>query len=246
MKNKVLPILIFLISFLPSVRAAIQLIEFGEFGSAAISAEIPDNNLSGLARNVNVVGHPINAPYDVTVSFKIKGIGFGAINGDYYAYLKHFSTDGSSTRLAILLNRLGRSNERNLGYFDNGMDVTLQDSATHDIHSYRLALHGSHNNPVNGELTGIWQADGRNLDPSQVLDTSVRTTSLSQLGVGDPNGIWTFFVADANAGGIGQLLEWKVTLQGVPEPGAVSLLTFGFVILSALKRGAQVRKISNN
>ena len=208
-------------------RAAVSLVEFGEYGASAISAAIPDNNLAGMARTVTVSGYELKAPYIVTVSLKIMGTGLGSYNGDYYADLRHLSADGTVTQLAVLLNRLGRSTDLPTGYSDNGLNIVLADSADEDIHNYRFALSGGHNNPITGALTGTWQADGRNVDPLSALDTSLRTTTLNSLGLGSPNGTWTLFVADTQAGGIGQLTEWKVTMQGVPEPSSASLLLAG-------------------
>jgi subtilisin-like proprotein convertase family protein len=85
-------------------------------------------------------------------------------------------------------------------------------------------------------LTGTWQADGREANPLSVLDSSLRTTTLNGLGTGSPNGMWTLFVADNQAGGLGQLIDWKVTLQGVPEPSSASLLVVGIGGLLALRR----------
>ena len=214
-------------------RAAVTLVEFGE---SALTAAIPDNNLSGMARTVTVSGYELKAPYVVTVSLKIAGTGFGAWNGDYYADLRHVSTDGTVTQLAVLLNRLGRSSALGSGYSDNGMDITLADSASADIHNYRLEFPGGNNSPIGAMLTGTWQADGRNVSPLAALDTSLRTTTLDGLGLGSPNGTWTLFIADAKAGGTGQLVEWKVSMQGVPEPSSTSLLVLGVGAVLALRR----------
>jgi len=222
--KKISLVLLATISLAVSGRAAVSLVEFGE---SNLTAAIPDNNLGGMARSVEISGYELKAPYVVTVSMKIVGTGVGAFNGDYYAYLKHVSTDGTMTQLAVLLNRLGRSTDLPTGYSDNGLNIVLADSADEDIHNYRFALSGGNNNPITGQLTGTWQADGRNVDPLSALDTSLRTTTLNSLGLGSPNGTWTLFVADAQAGGIGQLTDWKVTMQGVPEPSSASLLVAG-------------------
>ena len=222
--KKISLVLLATISLAVSGRAAVSLVEFGE---SNLTAAIPDNNLGGMARSVEISGYELKAPYVVTVSMKIVGTGVGAFNGDYYAYLKHVSTDGTMTQLAVLLNRLGRSTDLPTGYSDNGLNIVLADSADEDIHNYRFALSGGNNNPITGQLTGTWQADGRNVDPLSALDTSLRTTTLNSLGLGSPNGTWTLFVADAQAGGIGQLTDWKVTMQGVPEPSSASLLLAG-------------------
>ena len=219
-----------------TARAAVQLIEFGDYGVNAISAAIPDNSAAGLARTKVLTGYDLYAPYVVTVSLKIVGTGGGAFNGDFYADLR-FTAEGSpTTQLAVLLNRVGRSADMPNGYSDNGINVTLSDSADDDIHNYRFALGGGHNNPITGMLTGTWQPDGRTADPLQVLDTSLRITTLNALGAGSPNGTWTLFVSDQQAGGTGQLVEWKVTMQGVPEPSSASLLVVGIGGLLALRR----------
>jgi len=240
MKMRFLPLLMAGLVLTGSARASIQLIEFGEYGATAISAAIPDNNATGLARTKVLTGYDLYAPYIVTVSLKILGTGFGAYNGDYYADLRHVSADGTMTQLAVLLNRVGRSSTLGSGYSDNGFDVTLADSADDDIHNYRFALSGGHNNPITGALTGTWQPDGRTADPLQVLDTSMRITTLNSLGLGSPNGTWTLFVADAKAGGTGQLVEWKVTMQGVPEPSSASLLILGLAAVLARSRRCRI------
>ena len=240
MKMRFLPLLMAGLVLTGSARASIQLIEFGEYGATAISAAIPDNNATGLARTKVLTGYDLYAPYIVTVSLKILGTGFGAYNGDYYADLRHLSADGTMTQLAVLLNRVGRSSTLGSGYSDNGFDVTLADSADDDIHNYRFALSGGHNNPITGALTGTWQPDGRTADPLQVLDTSMRITTLNSLGLGSPNGTWTLFVADAKAGGTGQLVEWKVTMQGVPEPSSASLLILGLAAVLARSRRCRI------
>ena len=215
------------------VRAAVSLVEFGESG---LTSAIPDNNLSGMARTVTVSGHELKAPYVVSVSLKITGTGYGAWNGDYYADLRHTSVDGTMTQLAVLLNRVGRSSTLGSGYSDNGMDITLADSAARDVHEYRLDFPGGNNDPIGAMLTGTWQADGRTAGPLTALDSSPRTTTLNGLGTGSPNGTWTLFITDAKAGGTGQLTDWKVTMQGVPEPSSASLLIAGTIGLLALNR----------
>jgi hypothetical protein len=236
MKMRYLTLLLAGLMWTGTVRASIQLIEFGEFGATAISAAIPDNNASGLARTKVLAGYDLYAPYVVTVSLKIVGIGGGAFNGDFYADLRFTAEGSSTTQLAVLLNRVGRSADLPSGYSDNGINVTLADSADDDIHSYRFALSGGHNNPITEALTGTWQADGRNVDPLSALDTSLRTTTLNSLGLVSPNGTWTLFVADVEAGGTGQLTEWKVTMEGVPEPSSASLVILGLAAVLARRR----------
>ena len=143
---------------------------------------------------------------------------------------------GSRTQLAVLLNRVGRSSTLGSGYSDNGMDITLADSAARDIHEYRLDFPGGNTNPIGAMLTGTWQADGREVNPLSALDSSLRSTNLNGLGTGSPNGTWTLFIADAKAGGTGQLTDWSVRMEGVPEPSSASLLMAGVIGLLALNR----------
>ena len=236
MKMKFLPLLMAGLVLTGSARASIQLIEFGEYGVNAISAAIPDNSAAGLARTKVLTGYDLYAPYIVTVSLKITGTGYGAWNGDFYADLRFTAEGSATTQLAVLLNRVGRSSTLGSGYSDNGMDITLADSAARDVHEYRLDFPGGNNDPIGAMLTGTWQADGRNVDPLSSLDTSIRSTTLNGLGTGSPNGTWTLFIADAKAGGTGQLVEWKVSMQGVPEPSSASLLILGLAAVLARSR----------
>jgi len=233
MRLKTLAILALLTGVVLPTQAAVSLVEFGESG---LTSAIPDNNLSGMARTVTVSGYELKAPYVVTVSMKITGTGYGAWNGDYYADLRHTSVDGTMTQLTVLLNRVGRSSTLGSGYSDNGMDITLADSAARDIHEYRLDFPGGNSNPIGAMLTGTWQADGREVNPLSALDSSLRSTNLNGLGTGSPNGTWTLFIADAKAGGTGQLTDWSVRMEGVPEPSSASLLMVGIGGLLALRR----------
>ena len=233
MRFKTLAILALLTGAVLPTQAAVSLVEFGESGLTSV---IPDNNLSGMARTVTVSGYELKAPYVVTVSMKITGTGYGAWNGDYYADLRHTSVDGTMTQLAVLLNRVGRSSTLGSGYSDNGMDITLADSAARDVHEYRLDFPGGNSNPIGAMLTGTWQADGREVNPLSALDSSLRSTNLNGLGTGSPNGTWTLFIADAKAGGTGQLTDWSVRMEGVPEPGSASLVILGLAAVLARSR----------
>ena len=62
--------------------------------------------------------------------------------------------------------------------------MTLPDSATNGVHTYRLVT-----TPPRGlPLTGAWQPDARYVDPTVVTDTSLRTTFLSEFDGLDPQG----------------------------------------------------------
>lgn len=233
MKTKIVMAWLLWVSVAVPGRASVQLIQFGENNIAAI---VPDNNLSGLARSFTVTGQDNFIPHQVTVRLKIQGTGQGAFNGDYYADLRHLSADGSVTTRVTLLNRPGRSSTMTSGYSDNGLDVLFEDSASDDIHSYRLSTTGGDNNALGGPLTGSWQPDGRDVDLLTALNTSPRTSSLMHLASGSPNGTWTLFVVDASAGGTGQVTDWEVKISGVPEPSSASLLILGLAAVLARRR----------
>lgn len=224
---KLFAILLASLVLVTSGRASVELIEFGE---TAVNAAIPDNNASGLARSYTVSGYEEKYPYIITVSLKITALGAAAFNGDFYADLRFTPEGGGASQMAVLLNRLGRTAAMPAGYSDSGLDVVLADDAAADIHNYRVTLNGAHTNPITGMLTGTWQPDRRMADPLQVLDTSLRATTLNSLGTGNPNGTWTLFVSDQKAGGTGQLVDWKVRMEGVPEPTSAGLTAMVGVI----------------
>ena len=196
-------------------------------GESGVSQPIPDNDPSGVARTFQTSGLTVGIPYDLTVSLSVEPTGFGAYNGDYYAYLLHETPSGSEFRLAVLMNRVGSSSSSPNGYSDSGFQLTFSDSAQYDVHRYRVSLGGD----SVGAVMGTWQPDGRRVDPSTVLDTSPRTDPLTPLGQLDPNGRWTLFVADMEAGGTGKLTGWEVrALAVIPEPSALSMLGMGLLV----------------
>jgi len=141
----------------------------------------------------------------LTVALKIKG----EFNGDMCAYLRH--SDG----LVILLNRVGRTVTNNYGYGDSGFDVTFQTGATNgDIHVYQNVI-----TPVIGSpLTGIWQPDGREVDPTNVTDLSERSTSLTNFNGLNGTGEWTLYLADVESGATNMLTQWSLVLSGAASP----------------------------
>ena len=196
-------------------------------GESGVSQPIPDNDPSGVARTFQTSGLTVGIPYDLTVSLSVEPTGFGAFNGDYYAYLLHETPSGSEFRLAVLMNRVGSSSSSPNGYSDSGFQLTFSDSAQYDVHRYRVSLGGD----SVGAVMGTWQPDGRRVDPSTVLDTSPRTDPLTPLGQINPNGRWTLFVADMEAGGTGKLTGWEVrALAVIPEPSALSMLGMGLLV----------------
>lgn len=185
---------------------------------------IPDNSIVGVA-DTRVLTSQIVDITNVRVSLNIAGApnAGSAFNGDFYAYLTH------STGFSILLNRPGVTAGDPFGYGDSGFNVTLDDvQPVGDIHNYQLT-----SNPAGGVLTGTWRADGRNVNPSVVLDTTPRTAGLNIFNGLNANGSWTLFVADTSAVGTGRLVSWGLEVTGntpIPEPGTA---LFGVCIAAA-------------
>jgi subtilisin-like proprotein convertase family protein len=202
----------------------------------SVGATIPDGNLSGLQSSQSISG--LSSPItDLNVTLEISG-GF---NGDFYAFLTHDNTT------AILLNRVGRNSSHQVGYPDAGVGpdafantFTFDDQAATDVHSYR---NGAYSLNGNGQLTGSWQADGRLLDPlspASAFDGAARSAMLSVFNGMDPNGTWTFYVADVSAGAEGTLATWGLQITTVPEPASATLLGIGLLML--ITRRAQTRR----
>jgi len=183
---------------------------------------IPDGNPVGVMEQFNVsgVGGSVS---NVQVTLDITG-GF---NGDLYAYL--VSPQG---QLVVLLNRPGVTSINPFGYGDAGMNITLDGLAGNNIHDY-----GS----VPGySLSGTtWAADGRNVNPlaaGSILYGTPTTANLSLFQNTDPNGVWTFFIADLGAGGGSASLNNVVlTIMTVPEPQTWVMLGGGLAVLGLLR-----------
>ena len=137
---------------------------------------------------------------DLFVSLNISG----GWNGDLYAYLSH------SNGFAVLLNRVGRTSTDAFGYDTPGLAVTLVGRAAADIHNYER-LSPTYN--ANGQLTGTWGSDGRNIDPALVLDTTPRNNTLDGFKSQDPNGEWTLYFFDASGGAVSTLKSWTVAVS---------------------------------
>jgi hypothetical protein len=116
----------------------------------------------------------------------------------------------------VLLNRVGRDTNRFWGYGDAGFDVTLDDQAANgDIHAYRLTLNGNHNTAITTNVTGRWAPDGRTNDPNAVVADDARPALLSGFKGISPNGTWTLFLADLDAGQDSTLVSWGLEINGV-------------------------------
>lgn len=142
----------------------------------------------------------------------------------------------------MLLNRAGRTDANELGYNNPGLAVTLSDSAPTDLHGYQ-ANSPSYNG--NGQLTGLWAADGRAVDPDSsgaAFDAAMRGATLSVFNGLNPNGDWTIFFADMSPGGLSNLKSLSLEITAVPEPKetvavvAIALLGVGLFRLKPKKR----------
>ncbi|MGO9204210.1 MAG: MBG domain-containing protein [Limisphaerales bacterium] len=143
----------------------------------------------------------------------------GDFNGDLYCYLQHQS--GLTNGLTVLLNRTGRTAHNPYGYSDCGFNVAFSDSAnTNDIHNYQWVT-----TPPKGlPLTGTWQPDARYIDPTQVEDTSLRTTFLREFNGLSAQGVWVLFVAGMEYGSTNVLNSWALEITG--QPPAVPSVTW--------------------
>src|SRR5436190_22415082 len=176
---------------------------------------IPDGSFIGLADTRTLTTVPFNTIQDVNVRLNISG----NWNGDLYAYLVH------NSGFAVLLNRVGRSASSSFGYSDAGMYVTFDTEAgqLNDIHHYR-----SEPGFVLSQIQGannLWKPDGRNINPlssGATFDSTVPSALLTSFNGINPNGSWTFFLADVSGGAANTLTSWGLDIQGyvaaVPEP----------------------------
>jgi hypothetical protein len=220
--------------FLASHRVSAVSIPFDNFVSEIRDGSaVPWQNTQTIDTSIKSIGH-----LAVTLNFA----GPGGFNGDLFVAL---SNDQGG--YAVLLNRVGTTASNDLGYSDNGMNVTLDDSAPNDIHTYRRTFTGSDIIPLGGSLGGTWAPDGRTTDPDSVVDTDKRTALLGAFNGENPNGKWTLIVADLDTGGVNHLRSWGLTIDPAAAP-PVSVpehvvTAFGFacsVSILALLRNTRV------
>jgi subtilisin-like proprotein convertase family protein len=199
-----------------AVHGAFSIVDFTRSWNG--SATITDNNPVGVSSTLDIFAPGYDHILAVTVELQLAG----GWNGDLYAYLVHNDT------LAILLNRPGRTVLDDLGSGSTDLSVVFNDLAAGDIH---LAL------PDTGPATGVFQPDGRFVDPLVALDTSPRTRLLSGFKAMDPNGAWTLFLADLGPGDEATLTGWSLTVTAVPEPSAAMLCIVAGTVFLRRRRG---------
>ena len=179
---------------------------------------IPDNSSVGVTDS-----HTLNSAIGTITSLRVTLDITGGFNGDFYAYLVH--TDASNaTGFAILLNRVGRTAMNSFGYADSGFNVIFDDTAANgDIHKYPSPI------VPPGPLTGTWAPDGRNVNPSLVQNTDMRTAFLSSFNGLDASGTWTLLVADLSPVGSGTFSGWGLEITGIVVPVDGGFSAFGGV-----------------
>jgi subtilisin-like proprotein convertase family protein len=198
-----------------------------------LNQAIPDGNSSGL-HDVRTISSAIPQLSSVWLRLRVTG----EFNGDLYAYLRHIR--GGATNFCVLLNRVGRTATNSAGYADAGLDVAFDEAAAAgDIHLYRMVT----NLPAGTPLSGIWQPDGRRVDPEVVVDSTARTATLSSFTNADGNGEWTLYLADLAAGGTNMLVNWELQLTGIATP-AVTWPTPGDIVYGPGLGSAQLNASS--
>lgn len=214
---------IVLCSWLTRSQAAVVVV--GETLSSG--NQINDPPSSGISRSL-VVSAPFSSITDITVSLDISNAsGDSAWNGDLYAHLS-----GPSGSLAVLLNQTGVTLGNASGYGNTGFLIDINDGGSNpDVHLYQSAsysLNGS------GQLTGTWASDGRS-----TATVATRSNPLSQFVGENPNGTWTFYIADLANGNMAKLNSWSLTVQGadaVPEPASMGTVVAGLLATLAFLR----------
>jgi hypothetical protein len=197
-----------------AIQTSAAVYSFNYTSGFASAGVIPDGNATGWFDTRTLSGIGDASITDVDVSLTISG-GYA---GDFYAYLVHFSG------FSVLLNRVGRTGGNPFGYGNNGLNITLDDSAANgDIHMYQVVPGYA---PMIGNGSG-WSPDGRNTSPLFALNTDSQSRMLNQLNGLDPNGTWTLFIADLSGGAQGSLVSWGLNITAVPEPSSLGLITLG-------------------
>jgi subtilisin-like proprotein convertase family protein len=189
-----------------------------------VNVAVPDGSSVGVV-NQQTLTTGIDSISSITVSVNLSGTAIPdnvGYNGDLYVYLSH------DTGFSVLLNRVGRAIGRATGYDDEGgIDVTFDDAALNDIHTYQEFV----GDPGTFALDGNWKPDARESDPEFVLDTDSRTALLDSFTTLNGDGDWSLFLADLNGGAEHTLNSWSISITGVPEPGTATLLALAGLVL---------------
>jgi hypothetical protein len=202
-KLKTLALLVLLGTMAPLLQA--QITESYTFTNNRV---VPDGNAAGLSDVQN-----LNSAIGTITSMKVRLKIVGEFNGDLYGYLRQETA--TSSNLCVLLNRPGKTATNAYGYADSGFDITFQDGAANgDVHVYQNVT-----TPAEGlPLTGIWQPDGRRVDPAIVTDLSPRSSALTNFINLNAAATWTLFLADMQSGGTNMLAEWGLDITGIANP----------------------------
>ncbi len=172
-----------------------------------VNLPIPDGDVNGVQDTRSIASNVVQIS-----SLRVRLEILGQFNGDLYGYLRHSS--GSTTHIGVLLNRPGRTATNSYGYADRGLNVTLDDLAAHDIHTYRDVT----NPPLGTPLYGTWQPDARFVDPTLATTTSPRAAFLSEFEGLSAGGEWTLFLADVDGGATNFLRSWGLEIAGKARP----------------------------
>jgi hypothetical protein len=217
--------LLLLKSILGLVLSAGLAAQAGTYSYSGSAYAIPDGSTAGVFSQVSVSG-ALSSLSDISVTLNISG----GYNGDLYGYLSY---DGV---LVPLLNRIGMSSSNPFGSDGAGMNVTLSDSGSVNIHA-----------AGDGFLSGTYKPDGQNISPlsspSSFNANGGSITLDGTFGGMNPNGTWTLFFADVSAGGgTSTLNSWSLDITAVPEPVNIALGIFGGVcVVGLVARSRPVR-----
>lgn len=181
-----------------------------------VNNQVPDNSPIGLS-DTRMLVSDVTSIESVEVSLDL----FGGWAGDLYAYLSH----GSG--FSVLLNRPGRTASVDEGSGVVSMLVQISDLGASDIHT---AL------PSSGTGIGMFQPDGRNIDPDFSLDTTPRSALFDSFYGLNANGAWTLYIADVASGDTMTLNSWSLKVSGVPEPSVAMMALLGSLCLAYRRR----------
>lgn len=144
--------------------------------------------------------------YITKVEVRLKLAGRPANTGSGFASEMFVSLNKDFDQTAVLLNRVGITEDNPIGFFYDGWDVTFADDAPTDIHEADT-VDGS------GILTGTYQPDGRT-SPTDTLRPQMLTEFNNLRGNGD----WRLAVGDLEMGGVMRLESWELILTGEAAP----------------------------